>query len=617
MGPELNLPRDITRKIVNAAFGLCMADGAMARDASMKLLGEAFTEANVFAEKLGRDGMRLCLRCDRPVDKDGIVHPLGSGGQICAAYGHVFDEAEPKPSPWANAGKLIDAAELAGKVGTFEDLVKLCLDESTDTSFYAISEGDSVFCFSDDSICGLAERVEEVAALRAEVERLGPLATRAHELETERDMARAAHEATLRDGTERDALRKKLAETEAELVELREAAAADRETYAASEGLRAAMQQGATFDPRHVERVFDDERSNHRRLQAALSRTAPLTSRIVAEAERRGVRRMADAVLAWCEPRTGECDRLPALPSDVQDALVSSATAMIASATQKTEALRAVEFEDMVKRLEDASREHERLDFERGELAKANEELTERSTKVETAYAILRDAAQDFVKHIIQRMGADLDAIPVPDRVWIALHQHALAEPWPTGTNYIVERAEVEGGMHVQRLHQRVAKAEHDARWLRQLIDTPDPAPCRNCGRTVLAGPACCEKPDIPPYETPIADLVARVEAAEERAAKLASDLMMEKLRREGVERDLERVSRGEDDEEVIAHDSAEIGALKVELAQTKELLAGLTPVGKTFVSCTGTPGSDGRCQECGQMVANSAGTHMRLVGGE
>lgn len=316
MRPELNLPRDITRKIVNAAFALCMSDGGMARDASMKLLGEAFAEANAFAEKLGRDGMRFCRRCERPVDKDGVAHPLGSSGQICATYGHVFDENEPSPSPWANAGKLIDAAELAGKVGSFEDLVKLCLDESTDTGFYAISEGDSVFSFTEDSVRELVGRIE---------------------------------------------------------------------------------------------------------------------------------------------------------------------------------------------------------------------------------------------------------------------------------------------------------KAERKAAFLRLIVNAPDPAPCRNCGRVVLAGPACCEKPDIPPYETPIADLIARTEKAEANlAAALAA---LAETRREREEADARAMSALTD--RVLAKIAGAEADRDAAIAERDALRANLSvPTGQSFVTCSGSAGSDGRCQECGQMVANSAGSHMRLVGG-
>lgn len=67
--PELNLPRELTRRIVNGAFALCMADGQLAREASMKIIVKAFVEAGELAEKLGRDGMRFCRRCERPVDK--------------------------------------------------------------------------------------------------------------------------------------------------------------------------------------------------------------------------------------------------------------------------------------------------------------------------------------------------------------------------------------------------------------------------------------------------------------------------------------------------------------------------------------------------------------------
>jgi len=67
------------------------------------------------------------------------------------------------------------------------------------------------------------------------------------------------------------------------------------------------------------------------------------------------------------------------------------------------------------------------------------------------AYAVLRDATQDFFKHVIQHGPPS-----VPDRVYIALHQHALAAEWPTSTRYIVERAEVEGGRWISRIGQYI-----------------------------------------------------------------------------------------------------------------------------------------------------------------
>lgn len=376
---DLPLSRDITRKVVNAAFAFCMSDGGMARDTSIALLREAFAEANAFAELLGRDGMRFCRRCERPVDQSGNAHPLGSSGQICAAYGHVFDETEPSPSPWANTGKLIDAAERAGKVGSFQDLVVLCLDENTDTSFYAVSEGDRVFCFSDDDICTIFEQIEKSE-------------TRARDLEVN-------------------------------------------------------MEVGALAS-----------------------------------------------------------DLLGMPPNAVGN--------------------------------------------------------------------LVRDRRQQIA---------------------------------------------------------RAERAEKQLAFLRKVIDAPDPAPCRNCARVVLAGPACCDKPDIPPYETPIAALLARAEAAEERATKLASELAMEKARSGVIERDLERISRGDDDEDLVAHESAEIGALRVELAtakadlaKAKELLAlgheqvgvevarPLFVISRRYVTCSGNVGADGRCQECGQAVSNSAGSHLK-----
>lgn len=61
----------------------------------------------------------------------------------------------PGKRAW-NADAAIQAAEAAGKVGTLEDLVKLC-DETNDCLFYVISEGDTVFSFSHEQLDNLAK----------------------------------------------------------------------------------------------------------------------------------------------------------------------------------------------------------------------------------------------------------------------------------------------------------------------------------------------------------------------------------------------------------------------------------------------------------------------------
>lgn len=76
------------------------------------------------------------------------------------------------------------------------------------------------------------------------------------------------------------------------------------------------------------------------------------------------------------------------------------------------------------------------------------------------AYAVLRDAAQNFVRKMVESE----TVAPVPDRVWIALVQHALAEPWPTDTRYIVERAEVEGGLSVLNRLNAIDEAREQGR---------------------------------------------------------------------------------------------------------------------------------------------------------
>jgi hypothetical protein len=69
-------------------------------------------------------------------------------------------------------------------------------------------------------------------------------------------------------------------------------------------------------------------------------------------------------------------------------------------------------------------------------------------------HVVLRDAAEDFVRHI-----TEADEVPVPDRVWIALAQHALKVPWPTDTRYIVERIEVAARIELRGLRAAMLAA--------------------------------------------------------------------------------------------------------------------------------------------------------------
>lgn len=85
---------------------------------------------------------------------------------------------------------------------------------------------------------------------------------------------------------------------------------------------------------------------------------------------------------------------------------------------------------------------------------------TEGRDRAVPVYAVLRDAAQNFVRKMVESGSI----APVPDRVWIALVQHALAEPWPLDTRYIVERAEVEGGLSVLNRLNAIDEAREQGR---------------------------------------------------------------------------------------------------------------------------------------------------------
>lgn len=64
--------------------------------------------------------------------------------------------SEDTKGPWDDTGDVIRKAEEENKVGTLEDLVKLC-GETNDCLFYVVSEGDSVFAFSHEQLDRLAK----------------------------------------------------------------------------------------------------------------------------------------------------------------------------------------------------------------------------------------------------------------------------------------------------------------------------------------------------------------------------------------------------------------------------------------------------------------------------
>lgn len=67
--------------------------------------------------------------------------------------------------PWG-ADDAIRAAEAAGTVGNFDDLVALCSRPETDALFYAVSEGGSVFTFSEDSLAEAAQARRSLESVR-------------------------------------------------------------------------------------------------------------------------------------------------------------------------------------------------------------------------------------------------------------------------------------------------------------------------------------------------------------------------------------------------------------------------------------------------------------------
>lgn len=63
---------------------------------------------------------------------------------------------EDTKGPWDDTGEVIRRAEEEGKVGTLEDLVKLC-EETNSCLFYVVSEGGSVFAFSHEQMVRLSK----------------------------------------------------------------------------------------------------------------------------------------------------------------------------------------------------------------------------------------------------------------------------------------------------------------------------------------------------------------------------------------------------------------------------------------------------------------------------
>lgn len=54
---------------------------------------------------------------------------------------------------------------------------------------------------------------------------------------------------------------------------------------------------------------------------------------------------------------------------------------------------------------------------------------------------------------------------------------------------------------------ERARKAEARARFAWTCLRAPTPEGCINCGRLVLAGGPCCDKPEFPPWPPPVAEL--------------------------------------------------------------------------------------------------------------
>jgi len=91
--------------------------------------------------------------------RDILREADADGGRV-GAMRDAEDALKPEdPSPWSDTGRVIERAEDEGKVGDFAALVALCLDPETDTGFYAVSEGDSVFLFCEEDIRAIAGRV--------------------------------------------------------------------------------------------------------------------------------------------------------------------------------------------------------------------------------------------------------------------------------------------------------------------------------------------------------------------------------------------------------------------------------------------------------------------------
>lgn len=162
------------------------------------------------------------------------------------------------------------------------------------------SERDRAVRFAKDRDGRLADAGRGNERLSAEVHRLRAELTRL------RDDIQADQHA-------QDTLRVRLASTEterdrlsAELVGLQKA------------GARVAWDPGDDSDPDHNRMEFE---------RALTSSSAALGARVIEEAERRGAEKLGAAVIAWVKPGDGGCHFIPALPPDVQAALVDGAGA--------------------------------------------------------------------------------------------------------------------------------------------------------------------------------------------------------------------------------------------------------------------------------------------------
>jgi len=70
----------------------------------------------------------------------------------------------------------------------------------------------------------------------------------------------------------------------------------------------------------------------------------------------------------------------------------------------------------------------------------------------------------------------------------------------------------------------RAEKAAHRERFAFRCLRSPDPEPCRNCGRCVLVG-VCCDNPDFPPWPPAVSELAGMLHAAEAALASSRAEL--------------------------------------------------------------------------------------------